>query len=889
MTQLTENKPRRRAMIATLSHFDDPTRVVVLPNRGLPGRRQVEPGGPVQRESKDLPYPSHRYLVGRCFSSDITGLAHIAYLSAGSHAEGLAELRRAACTRSGARPSRLTIPNRNIRRLETHLTRAKSTRASFLIATNDDIVKVVVLPNRGRPSPRQAGLLGRRQGEPGRSGELGGSVQRERKDLFFRYKLIGGLGAGGLDGFETFAGGFDGALDVRFGVRGGNEERLELRRREQNAAPQHLGKEGAESRGIGFLCITVVEDGPGSEEQRQQRACDADVSRGSRLLQRIAEPFAKASRFAAELIIKIRSFQFRQRGEAGAHRQRIPRKRAGLIDGPERRDHFHDVPAPAVGRHGQPAADNFPQRGEIRADAVEFLCTAVTDAKAGDHFVENQQRAIALGDFAQAFEKAERGRRNAHVRGHRFDNHRRDFSRVLLEDFLDGVGVVIRRVQRQFRQRFGHARARRDAECREARAGFDQKAVGMPVVTAFEFQQQVTLGEPARRAHRAHGGFGAGADKSDALDRGQRANDLLAELGFERRRHSIAGPLPGLVGNRRDDVRMRVAQDQSAPGANVVDVLAAIDIVEPRARGMVDDQRRSAYGAKRANRAVHPADESFFAAFKDLRGAWTGIARGGSRHNSAGLQPARHVFRVVAENDFGAGALDAGENFEDHALLVDPAVARRGFHHGVFAANVVGGHGNVESIAHALNDVEVRQRGFHHDYVAAFFQIERHFAQRLARVSRIHLIAAAVAELRSGLRGFAERAVEARAILRGIRQDRDIFEAILVELRANRAHAAVHHVGRRDHVGARARVRKSGVGKTREARVVQNLSIFHHAAVPVARVFAKAHVGDDQQIELRFFYRFNRSLDRALRVGCAGTQFVFFLGQAEEYYSGNSE
>src|SRR5271156_1818154 len=39
MTQLIENTPRRHALIATLSHFDDPTRVVVLSD---------------QRESKDL-------------------------------------------------------------------------------------------------------------------------------------------------------------------------------------------------------------------------------------------------------------------------------------------------------------------------------------------------------------------------------------------------------------------------------------------------------------------------------------------------------------------------------------------------------------------------------------------------------------------------------------------------------------------------------------------------------------------------------------------------------------------------------------------------------------------------------------------------------------------
>src|SRR5271156_740466 len=68
MAQLIENKPPRPALIATLLHFDDPTRVVVLPKRarpsprhtGLPGRRQGEPGrsdelrGSDQRESKDV-------------------------------------------------------------------------------------------------------------------------------------------------------------------------------------------------------------------------------------------------------------------------------------------------------------------------------------------------------------------------------------------------------------------------------------------------------------------------------------------------------------------------------------------------------------------------------------------------------------------------------------------------------------------------------------------------------------------------------------------------------------------------------------------------------------------------------------------------------------------
>ena len=82
MIQLTENKPQRRALIATLSHF-----------------------------SPSCNASCTRFRAVNC---------------------------KCAC---GSVEGNVRVPNRNIRRLEPHLTRAKSTRESFLIATNDDIVK----------------------------------------------------------------------------------------------------------------------------------------------------------------------------------------------------------------------------------------------------------------------------------------------------------------------------------------------------------------------------------------------------------------------------------------------------------------------------------------------------------------------------------------------------------------------------------------------------------------------------------------------------------------------------------------------------------------------------------------------------------------------------
>jgi len=46
------------------------------------------------------------------------------------------------------------ISNRNIRRLETYLTAAESTRDSFLIATNDDLTKLGILSDKREPKDR---------------------------------------------------------------------------------------------------------------------------------------------------------------------------------------------------------------------------------------------------------------------------------------------------------------------------------------------------------------------------------------------------------------------------------------------------------------------------------------------------------------------------------------------------------------------------------------------------------------------------------------------------------------------------------------------------------------------------------------------------------------
>src|SRR5216684_5134083 len=227
-------------------------------------------------------------------------------------------------------------------------------------------------------------------------------------------------------------------------------------------------------------------------------------------------------------------------------------------------------------------------------------------------------------------------------------------------------------------------------------------------------------------------------------------------------------------------------------------------------------------------------------------------------------EPAGGLLGVVGEEDGGAGAVDAGQDFEDDAFFVEPAFGCGGFDHGVFATDVVGAYGDIEFVADGSNDVEVGQRGLDHDHVGAFFQIERHFFQRFAGIGGIHLIAAAVAELRHGLGGFAEGAVKSGAVFSGVGKNRNVFEFVFVEFFANSGNATVHHVGGRDDIGAGAGVGQGLLGKDGDGGVVGNVALLDYTAVAVVGVFAEANVGDDEKFEICLADGFDGALDHAL-------------------------
>ena len=197
--------------------------------------------------------------------------------------------------------------------------------------------------------------------------------------------------------------------------------------------------------------------------------------------------------------------------------------------------------------------------------------------------------------------------------------------------------------------------------------------------------------------------------------------------------------------------------------------------------------------------------------------------------------------------------------------------------------------GTSKRCARLADQVQIGHGGLHHDHVGALLQIELDFPHGLAAVGRVHLVAAAVAELGRGVGRLAERSVEDRGELGGVGKDGGALVAAGVQRPADGPHAAVHHVGGRHDVGARAGVRNGGLGQPLEGGVVIHVAVLDVAAVAVAGVFAIADVGDDQQALGLPADGADGALHDAVVVVGAGGHLVLEFRQAEQDHAADSQ
>ncbi|EJK92630.1 hypothetical protein UUU_06160 [Klebsiella pneumoniae subsp. pneumoniae DSM 30104 = JCM 1662 = NBRC 14940] len=302
---------------------------------------------------------------------------------------------------------------------------------------------------------------------------------------------------------------------------------------------------------------------------------------------------------------------FVQAGEASRHGDRVAGEGARLIDRTGGSQGIHHLTAAAEGAYRHPAADDFPQTGQIRLHAVVSLSACQRHAEAGHHFVDNQQGAKFVAQGAQARQEFRLRRNAVHISGHRLDDDAGDLLRILLERRAHRGEVVISAGQGMFGEIGRDARRVRLAEGQRAGTGFHQQAVGMAVVAAFELNDFVASGEAARQANGAHGGFGTGVHHPHHIHGRHQLGHQGRHFHFHFGRRAKAQAAGCRLDHRIANSRVVVAQHHRTPGTDIIDIGFPIHVIEVSAIRAFDKQRCAADAGESAHRRVNAAGDQF--------------------------------------------------------------------------------------------------------------------------------------------------------------------------------------------------------------------------------------------------------------------------------------
>ncbi len=143
--------------------------------------------------------------------------------------------------------------------------------------------------------------------------------------------------------------------------------------------------------------------------------------------------------------------------QTGGHGDRIAGQGAGLIDGPQRGEVFHDGAFAAERAYRHAAAHDFAQAGEVRFDIIVTLGTGQPQAKTGHHLVQHQNTVVLVALFAQGFQKAGYRRDAVHITRHRLDDNTGNLVTDLSKCLFDAFDVVVGQRDRVLGQVGGHA------------------------------------------------------------------------------------------------------------------------------------------------------------------------------------------------------------------------------------------------------------------------------------------------------------------------------------------------------------------------------------------------------------------------------------------------
>src|SRR5262245_39142016 len=126
--------------------------------------------------------------------------------------------------------------------------------------------------------------------------------------------------------------------------------------------------------------------------------------------------------------------------------------------------------------------------------------------------------------------------------------------------------------------------------------------VRVPVIAPREFHDEIAARERTRHSNRAHHRLGARGNEAHLLEAGVRGSDALRQLDLARAWRTIRRAELARGDDGGNDLRMRVTEDERAPGIHEVEIRPAVSIVQMSTCSARDEERRATHRTERAHR-----------------------------------------------------------------------------------------------------------------------------------------------------------------------------------------------------------------------------------------------------------------------------------------------
>ena len=224
------------------------------------------------------------------------------------------------------------------------------------------------------------------------------------------------------------------------------------------------------------------------------------------------------------------------------------------------------------------------------------LRTARTEARPGDDFVEDDERAGAPRPCEETFEESRLRGHQTHIAHDGLDGDGRQPILAPGQHAIDIREIVVTCDGHIAPHAGGNSAARGSARRLRRCSGVVQRGIEVAVIVARKTEHERSLGERSRDAKRAHHRLGPGRDEAQAFQRGNRFSEALGEPDLVLVRRAEHGP------SRRDRVepghegRVRVPEQQRPVGQQIVDEASPGVIVRVRPAPVGLDERRTADG-----------------------------------------------------------------------------------------------------------------------------------------------------------------------------------------------------------------------------------------------------------------------------------------------------